>query len=214
MMSIAERIAAALLEIEAVKLQPHDRFTWASGIRSPIYTDNRVALGFPLVRDLIKAGLADIVRSYPKAQAVVGVATAGIPHAALVADALGLPMAYVRASAKQHGRQNQIEGRLAAGDRVVLIEDLISTGGSSLEAVEVLRAQGVEVLATAAIFSYGFPSAETRFAEADCPLHYLCDYPTLLKHAVELGRIRDADLADLEAWRTETSATLSQTKTA
>ncbi len=212
MTRIAERIAAALLEIEAVKLQPHDRFTWASGIRSPIYTDNRVALAFPLVRDLIKDGLADIVKGYGNVDAVVGVATAGIPHAALVADLLGLPMAYVRASAKQHGRRNLIEGKLASGDKVVVIEDLISTGGSSLEAVEVLRAEGVQVLATAAIFSYGFPAAETRFAQASCPLHYLSDYPTLLKQAIELGRIHDEDLAALEAWRTETSAAMGATK--
>ncbi len=214
MTRIAERIAAALLEIEAVKLQPHDRFTWASGIRSPIYTDNRVALAFPLVRDLIKDGLADVVRRYEGVDAVVGVATAGIPHAALVADVLGLPMAYVRASAKQHGRKNQIEGRLAPGDSVVVIEDLISTGGSSLEAVEVLRAAGVRVLATAAIFTYGFPTAEARFAEADCPLHTLSDYPTLLRQAIDLGRIQDADLAALDAWRTETSARLGQTNPA
>lgn len=207
-----EAIAAALLDIGAVKLQPHDRFTWASGISSPIYTDNRIALAFPEVRNLIKVALSQVVQSVSGVTAVVGVATAGIPHAALVADALELPMAYVRASAKTHGRRNQIEGRLTSEDRVVVIEDLVSTGGSSLEAVAVLRAAGVEVLATAAIFTYGFAAAERRFAEADCPLYCLTDYPTLIAQAVHSGKVDRADLANLSAWRTETSQALDQTK--
>lgn len=212
MRDYAAEIADALLEIGAVKLQPHDRFTWASGIESPIYTDNRVALAFPTVRALIKKGLRDISDRYPTTDAIVGVATAGIPHAALVADALGKPMAYVRGSAKKHGRQNKIEGRLRPGDRVVVIEDLISTGGSSLEAVAALREAGVEVLATAAIFTYGFAIAETCFAEADCPVHTLCDYPTLLERAVARGAVSEGDLATLNAWRGEANAALTPTK--
>ena len=211
MIDHAADIADALLEIGAVKLQPHDRFTWASGLKSPIYTDNRVALAFPRVRTLIKEALSLVVTEYDGVDAVVGVATAGIPHAALVADHLAKPMAYVRGSAKKHGRQNLIEGKLAAGDRVVVIEDLVSTGGSSLEAVEALRTAGVEVLATAAIFTYGFDVAAERFAEADCPLHTLSDYPTLIKRAVARGDVSDADLATLDAWRREASASLAAT---
>ena len=212
MMDHAAEIADALLEIGAVKLQPRERFTWASGLKSPIYTDNRVALAFPKVRTLIKEALALVVSEYADADAVVGVATAGIPHAALVAEHLAMPMAYVRGSAKKHGRQNLIEGKLSPGDRVVVIEDLISTGGSSLEAVEALRAAGVEVLATAAIFTYGFDVAAARFAKADCPLHTLSDYPTLIERAVARGDVSAADLDTLNAWRSEASAALAPTK--
>lgn len=208
-METAVHIARELLRIEAVRLQPDDPFTWASGIKSPIYTDNRVALAYPNVRDAVRDGLADVVRRYPEATAVVGVATAGIPHAALVADALNLPMAYVRSSAKKHGRQNRIEGRLTDADSVVVIEDLVSTGGSSLEAVEALRAAGVEVLATVAIFTYGFAAAAERFAKADCPLHTLSDYPTLVAEARRLNQVTEEQLTSLAAWRTEASAALS-----
>ena len=208
----AAEIADALLRIGAVKLQPHERFTWASGLKSPIYTDNRVALAFPDVRTLIKEALAVVVDAYEGVDAVVGVATAGIPHAALVADHLAKPMAYVRGSAKKHGRRNLIEGKLSPGDKVVVIEDLISTGGSSLEAVEALRAAGVEVLATAAIFTYGFDVAAGRFAKAGCPLHTLTDYPTLISRAVARGDVSAGDLNTLTAWRAEASAALSATK--
>ena len=212
MIDHAADIADALLEIGAVKLQPHDRFTWASGLKSPIYTDNRVALAYPKVRAYIKEALAHLARQYEDVDAIVGVATAGIPHAALVADYLDKPMAYVRGSAKQHGRQNKIEGKLSPGDRVIVIEDLVSTGGSSLEAVAALRAAGVEVLATAAIFTYGFDVAADRFAEADCPLHALSDYPTLVERARRRGDIADEDLAALQAWREEASASFAATK--
>ena len=209
MMDYAAEVADALLEIGAVKLRPHDRFTWASGLASPIYTDNRVALAYPRVRRLIKEGLTREVNALEDVGAVVGVATAGIPHAALVADRLDLPLAYVRASAKKHGRQNKIEGQLSGGERVVVIEDLVSTGGSSLEAVAALRAAGVEVLATVAIFTYGFDVAAARFAGAGCPLTTLCDYPTLIARAAARGDVTDADLATLSAWREEASAALA-----
>lgn len=208
-MNLATKIASELLRIEAVRLRPDDPFTWASGIKSPIYTDNRIALAYPRVRELIRDGLAKLTEQYGKVDAVVGVATAGIPHAALVADKLGIPMAYVRSSAKSHGRQNRIEGRLSAGDRVIVIEDLISTGGSSLEAVEALRDAGVEVVATLAIFTYGFDAAKARFAEANCPLQTLSDYPTLIEVAKENGSVSEAQLQTLSEWRTATSDLLS-----
>ena len=207
-MTDATRIAAELLRIEAVRLRPREPFTWASGIESPIYTDNRVALAYPEVRGALRDGLAAIVSGYAEVDAVVGVATAGIPHAALVADKLGLPMAYVRGAAKKHGRQNRIEGRLGRGDRVVVIEDLISTGGSSLEAVEALREAGVEVLATVAIFTYGFDAAAERFERAGCPLQTLSDYPTLVAEAARQNLITAEQLELLADWRTRTSARL------
>ena len=207
-MDRAAFLARELLRIEAVRLQPNDPFTWASGIESPIYTDNRVALAYPEVRTAIRDGLAQLTKAYERIDAIVGVATAGIPHAALVADRLGLPMAYVRSSAKKHGRQNRIEGRLSEGDRVIVIEDLVSTGGSSLEAVEALRAAGFTVLATLAIFTYGFDAAEARFAKANCPLHTLSDYPTLIAEARQQNKISEQQLSSLSEWRTRTSAQL------
>ena len=208
-MNHAASLAQALLEIEAVQLQPEQLFTWASGIQSPIYTDNRVALAFPEVRDQICQGFLHVAAKFSQVDAVVGVATAGIPHAALLADRLHLPLGYVRASAKQHGRQNRIEGRLQPGQRVLVVEDLISTGGSSLEAVAALREAGIDVLATLAIFTYGFDSAAARFAEANCPLYTLTDYPTLIAEAKSSGRIQEHHLNLLNAWRTDTSARMS-----
>lgn len=209
-MKNAAKIASELLRIEAVRLRPDDPFTWASGIKSPIYTDNRVALAYPGVRNLIRDGLAELTQQYDNVDAVVGVATAGIPHAALVGDKLGIPMAYVRSSAKSHGRQNRIEGRLQKGDRVIVIEDLISTGGSSLEAVEALREAGVVVVATLAIFTYGFDAAANRFAEAKCPLQTLSDYPTLIAVAKQNGSVNDSQLLALSQWRTATSEALTK----
>ena len=205
----AAQLARELLRIEAVRLRPEAPFTWASGMRSPIYTDNRVALAYPPVRDLIADGLAGRAREVGPLDAVAGVATAGIPHAALVADRLGLPLAYVRASAKAHGRQNRIEGRLTAGQRVVVIEDLVSTGGSSLEAVEALRDAGVVVVATLAIFTYGFAAAEARFAEAACRLEVLTDYPTLIAEARASGYVNAGQLDALTEWRARASADLT-----
>ena len=205
----AALLARELLRIEAVRLRPDDPFTWASGLHSPIYTDNRVALAHPEVRNLIADGLTEAARGAGAFDAVAGVATAGIPHATLVADRLGLPLAYVRSSAKAHGRQNRIEGRLTPGQRVVVIEDLVSTGGSSLDAVEALREAGVVVVATLAIFTYGFAAAGARFAEADCPLHVLTDYPTLIAEARSSGYVNAEQLDALTEWRAATSAALT-----
>lgn len=209
-MLLADRLASELLRIGAVRLRPEEPFTWASGVRSPIYTDNRVALAYPSVRDLIRDGLAERVGELEDVGTVVGVATAGIPHAALVADRLGLPMAYVRGSAKAHGRQNRIEGRVEPGERVVVVEDLISTGGSSLDAVAALREAGAEVVATVAIFSYRFASAAERFAEADCRLYTLTDYPTLIAVARAENVVAADQLELLARWREDTSARLGQ----
>ena len=208
-MNEAAHLASELLRIEAVRLQPDDLFTWASGIKSPIYTDNRVALAFPEVRNVIRDGLSKLVQEFGQVDAVVGVATAGIPHAALVADKLGMPMAYIRSSAKSHGRQNRIEGRLSPGDRVVVVEDLVSTGGSSLEAVNALKDAGITVIATIAIFTYGFDAAVTRFAEAKCPLKTLTDYATLVQEARRQQKVSASQLEVLTNWRNETSKALS-----
>ena len=208
-MDRAAEIAGHLLRIGAVKLSPDDPFTWASGLRSPIYTDNRVALAHPRVRGAIRDGLTELARTLGPLDAVVGVATAGIPHGVLVAEALKLPFAYVRAKAKAHGRQNRIEGELHAGQRVAVVEDLVSTGGSSLEAVAAVREAGVEVAATLAIFTYGFDAAAERFAQADCPLHTLSDYPALVAEARRTGLVSEAQLDGLTAWRAEASRALA-----
>lgn len=200
--TLSRRLAEALLDIGAVALAPDDPFTWTSGLRSPVYCDNRLTLGFPRVRRLITDGFAAYITDRELAPDVVaGTATAGIPHAAWLADRLDLPMAYVRSKPKAHGRGNQIEGRVEAGQRVVLIEDLVSTGGSSLEAVAGLRAAQADVVAVLAIFSYGFPKATARFAEADVPLHVLTTFDTLLDVARTQGHLADAALDHLRAWR-------------
>ena len=204
----AAQLARELLRIEAVRLRPEAPFTWASGIESPIYTDNRVALAFPEVRSAIAEGLTALARESGDFDAVAGVATAGIPHATLVADRLGLPLAYVRSSAKSHGRGNRIEGRLTPKQRVIVVEDLISTGGSSLDAVAALRDAGVVVVATIAIFTYGFTAAGDRFAEANCPLATLTDYPTLITEAEVSGYVNAEQLEALKDWRTATGAAL------
>lgn len=198
----AADLARDLLRIGAVELRPNDPFTWASGLRSPIYCDNRLTLSEPAVRRRLTDGFAALVEAHGLAPDVVaGTATAGIPHAAWLAERLGLPMVYVRSSPKGHGRGNQIEGRLAARARVVLVEDLVSTGGSSLAAVEALREAGAEVLATLAVFSYAFDRAAAAFEEAGVPLATLTDYPALLGVATEMGVVSEADLAALRAWR-------------
>ena len=182
----ATEIASQLLQINAIKLSPETPFTWASGWQAPIYCDNRLSLSYPDVRDKIKSGLsAALKEKFPKAQLIAGVATAGIPHAAILADALKLPLVYVRSNAKEHGLSNQIEGKVEGGEKVVVVEDLISTGGSSLSAVESLREAGAEVLGLLAIFDYGFETARQNFEEADCPYFTLSDYPHLIKVATE-----------------------------
>lgn len=195
-------VAEALLAIGAVKLAPQDPFTWASGIKSPIYTDNRKTIGFPAVRQTIAEGLAALIRHYyPTTNVVGGVATAGIPHAAWVADQLTLPMVYVRSKPKDHGAGQQIEGNLQAGDRVVLIDDLISTGGSVLGAVDAVRRAGANVLGVLAIFSYQLPAADKNFAAAHVAFTSLTDYQTLVRVASEEGKLTDADVQALTTWR-------------
>jgi len=197
---IATQVAHSLLQIKAIKLNPANPFTWASGIQSPIYCDNRIVLSHPPVRRAIIAAMAEQAEAFRPFQVIAGVATAGIAHGALLAEALDLPFVYVRSSAKGHGRQNKIEGDLRGNERVLVIEDLISTGGSSLEAVDVLRMKGCRVAGVMAIFSYGFPSAVTAFDKADCPFTTLSNYNTLLEAATEIGYIGANDLKSLQEW--------------
>ena len=194
--------AAKLLEIKAVKLQPENPFTWASGWKSPIYTDNRKTLGFPSVRSFVKLELCHTIQQYfPEAEAVAGVATGAIAQGALVADQLGLPYAYVRPKPKDHGMGNQVEGELEKGAKVVVVEDLISTGGSSLKAVKALRDYGVEVVGMVASFTYGFPVAEEAFREAGVQLVTLSDYAAVLEQAAATGYIKQEEIEVLNEWR-------------
>lgn len=189
-MTVADQVAADLLEINAVFLRPSDPFTWASGIRSPIYCDNRLILSVPTVRGRVEDRLAAMIRDqFPDAQVLMGTATAGIAHAALVAERLDLPMGYVRGGAKGHGRGNQIEGRLDAGAKVVVVEDLISTGGSSLEAVQTLRDAGADVLGIAALFTYNMERAAQRLEAENVPCHVLSNLDALVEVAVPAGYI-------------------------
>jgi orotate phosphoribosyltransferase len=198
----ARKTATELLQIKAIKLQPEDPFTWASGWKSPIYCDNRVTLSHPNLRNFLKQQLAEAVKKlYPEVEYIVGVATGAIAIGALVADELDLPMVYVRPEPKKHGRQNQIEGDLKPNSKVVVIEDLISTGGSSLKVVEVLKESGAEVMGMVALFTYAFPIAEENFAQADCTLHTLSDYPHLITQLQESGAIDQAGFDTLISWR-------------
>lgn len=194
-------VAHNLLEIRAVKLQPNDPFTWASGMLSPIYCDNRVALSYPAVRTLIKNCLAKRSQDFGAFDVVAGVATAGIPHGVLLADVLEKPFIYVRSSAKDHGRRNQIEGELHQGQRVLVVEDLISTGGSCLLAVDSLREAGAEVVGVLAIFQYGFAKAHTAFAEKMIDFQTLTNYDALIQEAVRTGYVNESDLNTLKKWR-------------
>jgi len=194
-------VARQLLAIRAVQLRPHDPFTWASGLLSPIYCDNRVALSYPEVRTLIKEALRDKAQAFAPFDAVAGVATAGIAPGVLLADLLGLPFAYVRGSAKDHGRRNLIEGMLYAGQRVLVVEDLISTGGSSLAAVQALRDAGCYVVGVLAIFQYGLEKATLAFEAQNVPFLSLTDYPTLLSEALKTGYIDEQGHLILEQWR-------------
>ncbi|MFE4569065.1 orotate phosphoribosyltransferase [Paenibacillus chitinolyticus] len=200
--STEREIAASLLKIGAVALRPHEPFTWTSGIKSPIYCDNRLTMSHPEIRDAIAEAFAAKIRSeYSQAEVVAGTATAGIPHAAWVAQKLGLPMIYVRDKAKGHGKQNQIEGALAAGQKVIVIEDLISTGGSSLKAALAVNEAGGQALGVLAIFSYQLDKGIQAFAEAGIPLDTLTNYSRLLEVAVEQGAIAQNDLELLRSWR-------------
>lgn len=200
-MDIAAEVARNLLEINAVKLSPNEPFTWASGILSPIYCDNRVALSHPSTRSFIKNCLAAVSRSFGGFDVVAGVATAGIPHGTLLADVLEKPFIYVRNSAKDHGRRNQIEGELHAGQRVLVVEDLISTGGSCLQAVDTLREAGAVVVGVLAIFQYGFEKAKIAFSEKNIEFQTLTDYDTLVQEAANIGYIDTGDLITLKKWR-------------
>ena len=198
-MATKEDIARGLLSIKAVFLKPDDPFTWASGIKSPIYCDNRLVLSYPEVRSLVEHAIADKVKElYPEAEALEGTSTAGIAHAAIAADILGLPMGYVRGSAKDHGRKNQIEGRLEKGEKVVVIEDLISTGGSVLDCVEPLREAGAEVLGIVSIFTYGMQKGIDRLSAANVVNTSLCDLHTLVKAKLLKFRDNPSD----ESWMT------------
>ena len=201
-----ELIAKHLLDIQAVFLRPNEPFTWASGIKSPIYCDNRLTLSYPEARKDVENALAKLVKEkYPECECLMGTSTAGIPHAALVADILDLPMGYVRGGAKSHGRNNQIEGKIKPGMKVVVVEDLISTGGSSLECVEALRQAGCEVIGLIAIFTYGLPKAQERFAQANCSYHTITDYDTLIEVAVKQNYIEESDLQKLKQWKKDPS---------
>ncbi|WP_188204313.1 orotate phosphoribosyltransferase [Desemzia incerta] len=201
-MEQAEKIAGLLLECEAVSLNPKEPYTWASGIKSPIYCDNRITMSYPAVRKEIAKGLADIIRKfYPETEVIAGTATAGIPHAAWVAEELDLPMIYIRSKAKGHGKQNQIEGRLTEGQKVVCIEDLISTGGSVIDAASAVQQAGGVVVGCAAIFSYQLDAAMDNFQEADLPIYTLSNYSALIKAAVEKGIIKSEDKMLLNEWR-------------
>ncbi len=198
----ALKVAEFLLQIKAVKLQPNDPFKWASGWTSPIYCDNRKTLSFPAIRTYIRQGYADaIIEHFGKPDVIAGVATGGIAQGALVAQELGIPFIYVRSSAKGHGMGNQIEGHFEAGQRVVVIEDLISTGGSSLTAVEALREAGCDVKGLVAIFTYGFDLAVRHFADADCPFVTLTDYDNLIDQALKSDYINPSDVDSLQEWK-------------
>ena len=198
----ALKIADFLLQIKAVKLQPNEPFTWASGLNSPIYCDNRKTLSFPQIRTAIRQTFAEqIQEKFTNIEVIAGVATGGIAIGALVAEEMGLPFIYVRSSAKGHGLGNQIEGEYQEGQRVVVIEDLISTGGSSLKAVEALREANLNVLGLAAIFTYGFDAAEDNFTNANCDYITLSDYDNLIEQAQKGNYIIEKDIESLKMWR-------------
>jgi orotate phosphoribosyltransferase len=202
MEKMAKKVAEYLLQIKAIKLQPSNPFTWASGWKSPIYCDNRKTLSFPEVRSYISDSFAMTIRElYPNADLIAGVATGAIAHGALTADKLGLPFIYVRSGAKEHGLGNQIEGYFEPGQKVVVVEDLISTGGSSLSAVKALREAGCEVLGMVAIFSYEFQKATDSFKADKCTLNTLSNYSVLIDTAVKSNYIGQAEVETLKKWR-------------
>ncbi|MBR3841308.1 MAG: orotate phosphoribosyltransferase [Erysipelotrichales bacterium] len=206
MEKLDERVAKVLLDIEAVFLRPDQPFTWASGIKSPIYCDNRLVLSDVEGRKVVESGLAEVVKAnYPEVEVLMGTSTAGIAHAAYVSDILGLPMGYVRGSSKDHGRTNQIEGKLLPGQKVVVIEDLISTGGSVIDVVNVLREAGAEVLGIVSIFTYGMQKGLDRLAAANVKNVSLSNYDALLKAAVASGYIKEEDVPRLLAFRANPS---------
>lgn len=202
MENTATKTASLLLQINAIKLQPQNPFTWSSGWKSPIYCDNRISLSFPEIRNFIKENLSELVKNkFGDAEIIAGVATAGIAHAALMADYLNMPMCYVRSSLKNHGMGNLIEGQILKGQKVVVVEDLISTGGSSLNVVHALRDAGCEVLGMVAIFTYGFQSAADKFKEANCQYYTLTDYFQLIEEALQQKIISENEIETLKKWR-------------
>ena len=201
-MTLERIIAKHLLDIEAVALRPNDYFTWTSGIKSPIYCDNRITMSYPKIRREIAAGMSKVIKEkFPEVEVVAGTATAGIPHAAWVSEVLDLPMIYVRDSAKKHGKTNQIEGRLLEGQRVVIIEDLISTGLSSLKVAKALEEAGAEVLGVVAIFSYELKKAQDAFATDNVEYYTLTNYNFLIEEAVASNYIKQGDVEKLLEWR-------------
>ena len=200
--STRETIARGLLEIGAVFLRPDEPFTWASGIKSPIYCDNRLTLSDPALRSQIEQAIADTIRQeYPEAEALMGTSTAGIPHAAIAAHLMGLPMGYVRSGSKDHGRQNRVEGRLEMGWKVVVVEDLVSTGGSVIDVVDALRQAGADVLGIVSIFTYGMKTSLERLADAGVKNISLTDFDAVVAIAAREGRIRQEDIGRLKAFR-------------
>jgi orotate phosphoribosyltransferase len=200
--SISHQVASRLLKIEAIKLNINKPYSWASGWKSPIYCDNRLALSYPDIRSFIKEALIGLINNkFHDVEAIAGVATAGIPQGALVAEALGLPFIYVRSKPKGHGMTNMIEGVIKPGQKTVLIEDLISTGGSSIKAGIALREAGVEVLGMAAIFTYGFEVATDNFREADIEVYTLSNYNEMIEEALSLDYISNEEVATLKSWR-------------
>ena len=205
-MELKKEIAKGLLSIEAVFLRPEEPFTWASGIKSPIYCDNRLTLTAPDVRTMVEHGLMQVVQeNYPDCEVLMGTSTAGIAHAAIVGHLMDLPMGYVRSSAKDHGRTNQIEGKLLPGQKVVVIEDLISTAGSAIDCVKVLREAGAEVLGIASIFTYGMQKGLDRMAEANIVNHSLTDFDCIAEVAAQEGYIQPEDISRLIAFRNNPS---------
>lgn len=209
--TIEKNIAKDLLAIEAVFLSPNEPFTWASGLKSPIYCDNRITMSYPKVRKAIAQGLAEKIKQvFPDVEVIAGTATAGIPHAAWVAEILDLPMVYIRSKAKDHGKGNQIEGRIFEGQKMVVIEDLISTGQSVLEATEAAKREGANALGVAAIFTYELPAGEENFAKAELPLFTLTNYSVLIETALAEKYIDEAELALLKEWKKNPADWLKQ----
>lgn len=201
---MAHTVATMLLKIQAIKLSTSKPFTWSSGWKSPIYCDNRLSLSYPEIRSAIRDGLAAAIReNYGTAECIAGVATAGVPQGALVADALGLPFVYVRPKPKDHGMENLIEGKIVKDQKVVVVEDLVSTGGSSLKAAQALRDGGFEILGMVSIFNYGFEVATKNFRDADISLVSLCDYNSLIQSALKDKYIDEDQVISLKSWRTD-----------
>ena len=202
MENTASEVAKMLLEIYAIKLNVDEPFTWASGWKSPIYCDNRLSLSYPEVRNSVKQKIVEAIKTnYPGVESIAGVATAGIPQGALTADALGLPFIYVRSKPKGHGMENMIEGKIVEGQKAVVIEDLVSTGGSSLNAVEALRANNIEVLGMVSIFTYGFPVADENFNKSNVNLISLSNYNELVDVALKMNYISEDQISHLKSWR-------------